>query len=45
MLTIAGLQTGYGHIEAFRGRDLELRTGASLMLIGAHGAGQRVLLM
>ena len=45
MLTIGGVHTFYGNIEALRGVDLEVREGAIVTLIGANGAGKSTLLM
>jgi branched-chain amino acid transport system ATP-binding protein len=45
MLTISGVRTFYGNIEALRGVDLEVRTGEIVTLIGANGAGKSTLLM
>lgn len=45
MLTIAGVHTFYGNIEALRGVDLEVREGEIVTLIGANGAGKSTLLM
>ncbi len=45
MLSIAGIHTFYGHIEALRGVDLEVREGEIVTLIGANGAGKSTLLM
>jgi branched-chain amino acid transport system ATP-binding protein len=45
MLTIRGLHSGYGHIEALHGIDLDLKTGEIVTLIGANGAGKTTLLM
>ncbi|MBL8666229.1 MAG: ABC transporter ATP-binding protein [Rhodospirillales bacterium] len=45
MLTIGGVHTFYGNIEALRGVDLEVREGEIVTLIGANGAGKSTLLM
>jgi len=45
MLTIAGVHTFYGHIEALKGIDMEVRRGEIVTLIGANGAGKSTLLM
>jgi branched-chain amino acid transport system ATP-binding protein len=45
MLSIAGVHTFYGKIEALRGVDLEVRQGEIVTLIGANGAGKSTLLM
>lgn len=45
MLSIAGVRTFYGHIEALRGVDVEIREGEIVTLIGANGAGKSTLLM
>jgi branched-chain amino acid transport system ATP-binding protein len=45
MLTISGVRTFYGNIEALRGVDLEVRQGEIVTLIGANGAGKSTLLM
>ncbi|MPY75172.1 MAG: ATP-binding cassette domain-containing protein [Alphaproteobacteria bacterium] len=45
MLSISGVHTFYGRIEALRGVDLEIRPGEIVTLIGANGAGKSTLLM
>ncbi|MFO1120617.1 MAG: ABC transporter ATP-binding protein [Rhodospirillales bacterium] len=45
MLTIEGVHTFYGNIEALRGVDVEVREGEIVTLIGANGAGKSTLLM
>jgi branched-chain amino acid transport system ATP-binding protein len=45
MLTIRGLHSGYGRIEALHGIDLDVESGQIITLIGANGAGKTTLLM
>ena len=45
MLSISGVHTFYGHIEALHGVDLEINEGEIVTLIGANGAGKSTLLM
>ncbi len=45
MLTIRGLDSGYGRIQALRGIDLDVSEGEIVTLIGANGAGKTTLLM
>ena len=45
MLSIQGVSTSYGHIQALHGVDIEVRKGEIVTLIGANGAGKTTLLM
>ncbi|AZY53593.1 ABC transporter ATP-binding protein [Bordetella avium] len=45
MLEVHGLEVNYGHIEAVRGIDLDLRAGEITALVGANGAGKSTTLL
>ncbi|HEY0835111.1 MAG TPA: ABC transporter ATP-binding protein [Azospirillum sp.] len=45
MLSVSGVHTYYGSIEALKGVDIEIREGEIVTLIGANGAGKSTLLM
>lgn len=44
MLTVQGLATSYGGIEALRGVDLEIPEGVVAAMVGANGAGKTTLI-
>lgn len=45
MLSVRGVHTHYGSIEALRGVDLDVNEGEIVTLIGANGAGKTTLMM
>ena len=45
ILSVSGVRTFYGNIEAVRGVDLDVKPGEIVTLIGANGAGKSTLLM
>src|SRR5215510_10727772 len=45
MLTLSGVYTRYGQVEALRGVDLTVGRSEIVSLIGANGAGKSTLLM
>jgi branched-chain amino acid transport system ATP-binding protein len=45
MLSLAGVKTYYGNIQALKGIDLEILQGEIITLIGANGAGKSTTLM
>jgi len=45
MLSVSGVRTFYGAIEALKGVDLDIHEGEIVTLIGANGAGKSTLLM
>ncbi|HVA12356.1 MAG TPA: ABC transporter ATP-binding protein [Stellaceae bacterium] len=45
LLSVAGIHTFYGNIEALKGVDLAVEEGEIVTLIGANGAGKSTLLM
>ena len=45
LLTVRGVQTFYGRVQALRGVDLDVNDGEIVTLIGANGAGKSTLMM
>jgi branched-chain amino acid transport system ATP-binding protein len=45
LLSVAGVHTFYGNIEALKGVDIAVEEGEIVTLIGANGAGKSTLLM
>jgi len=45
MISIEGLKVSYGHVEALRGINLEVRQGEITAIIGSNGAGKTSTLM
>ncbi|MEL6372992.1 MAG: ABC transporter ATP-binding protein [Pseudomonadota bacterium] len=45
MLSISGVETFYGKIQALRSVDLEVRPGEIVTMIGSNGAGKTTLMM
>jgi len=44
LLTVSGLESGYGEIRVLWGVDIEVRPGEIVCLIGSNGAGKTTLL-
>jgi branched-chain amino acid transport system ATP-binding protein len=45
MLTVRGVQTFYGKIQALKGVDIDIKKGQIATLIGSNGAGKSTLMM
>src|SRR6476660_6211932 len=45
LLTVRGVKTFYGRVQALRGVDLDINEGEIVTLIGANGAGKSTLMM
>jgi len=45
MLTVRGVETFYGKIQALKGVDLDVNQGEIVTLIGANGAGKSTMMM
>lgn len=44
LLKVRGLESSYGRIKALKGLDLEVRSGETVALVGANGAGKTTFL-
>ena len=44
LMSVRGVQSAYGRIQALKGIDLEVRRGELVALVGANGAGKTTLL-
>jgi len=45
MLSLTGVHTHYGHVEALKGIDITVPDGALVAMLGANGAGKSTTLM
>jgi branched-chain amino acid transport system ATP-binding protein len=45
LLTVRGVETFYGRIQALRGIDIDVKEGEIVTLIGSNGAGKSTLMM
>ena len=45
LLSIKGVETFYGRIQALRGVDMDVNEGEIATLIGSNGAGKSTLMM
>ncbi len=45
LLTVRGVETFYGKIQALKGVDIDVNEGEIVTLIGAHGAGKSTTMM